>query len=129
MIVPFAQHMGIEFGEAAGGRCRCELRLGPVHMNSNGVAHGGVPFSLADTAMGAALKSLLAEGETCVTIELKINYHRPGIQGALLACDSAVVHKGRTVATVESRLSADGKLIASALGTFAILAVAPRSAA
>jgi acyl-CoA thioesterase len=123
MSIPFAEHLGIVFGEADAGRSHCRLPLKPELTNSNGVAHGGVPFSLADTGMGAALKTLLAPGETCVTIELKINYHRPGA-GSTLSCDSQVVHKGRTIATVESRVSVDGTLIASTLGTFAILAKA-----
>jgi acyl-coenzyme A thioesterase PaaI-like protein len=38
-----------------------------------------------------------------------------------LTCDSRVVHRGRTIATVESRVTMDGTLMASALGTFAIL--------
>jgi len=63
---------------------------------------------------------MLAPGERCVTVELKISYHRPGA-GRTLSCDSQVVHKGRTIATVESRVSVDDTLIASALGTFAIL--------
>ena len=125
MNIPFAEHLGIRFGTAAEGKSRCELRLQPAHMNSVGVAHGGVPFTLADTGMGAALKTLLTPSEHCATIELKINYHRPGA-GEMLTCDSQVVHKGRTIATVESRVSADGKLIASCLGTFAITASAPR---
>jgi acyl-CoA thioesterase len=119
--IPFAEHLGIVFGEAANGRSRCELPLVAQLRNSNGVAHGGVPFSLADTGMGAALKTMLAPGEACVTIELKMNYHRPGA-GARLVCDSNVVHRGRTIATVESRVAVDGTLMASALGTFAIVA-------
>lgn len=125
MNIPFAEHLGIRFGASAEGKSHCELRLQPAHMNSVGVAHGGVPFTLADTGMGAALKTLLAPSEHCATIELKINYHRPGA-GETLTCDSQVVHKGRTIATVESRVSADGKLIASCLGTFAITAGAAR---
>ncbi|MDO9438604.1 PaaI family thioesterase [Hydrogenophaga sp.] len=125
MNIPFAELLGLRFVTAAEGKSRCELRLQPAHMNSAGVAHGGVPFTLADTGMGAALKTLLASGEHCATIELKINYHRPGT-GEMLTCDSQVVHKGRTVATMESKVTADGKLIASCLGTFAITASGPR---
>jgi acyl-CoA thioesterase len=123
MSIPFADHLGITIEEAADGRSQCRLPLRPELKNSNGVAHGGVPFTLADTGMGAALKTLLAPGESCVTIELKINYHRPGA-GSTLTCDSQVVHKGRTIATVEGRVNVDGTLMASTLGTFAILAKA-----
>jgi len=120
MTIPFAEHLGISFGEAGDGRSRCELRLRPEHGNSTGVAHGGVSFTLADTGMGAALKTLLAPAERCVTVELKINYHRPA-GGMILRCDSRVVHKGRTLATVEGCVTVDGRHVASALGSFAII--------
>jgi acyl-CoA thioesterase len=119
-VIPFAEHVGISFGEADSGRSRCQIELGPMHANSIGVTHGGVPFTLADTGMGAALKTLLAPEEACVTIELKINFHRPAA-GTIMACDSSVIHKGQTLATVESRVKVDERLVASALGTFAIV--------
>jgi acyl-CoA thioesterase len=119
MGIPLADHLGIRFGDAADGHSSCLLPLKPEHGNSSGAAHGGIAFTLADTGMGAALKTLLVPSERCVTIELKINYHRPS-KGAVMSCDSTVIHKGRTVASVESRVSVDGALVATACGTFAI---------
>src|SRR5262245_49603621 len=53
----FARSLGIEIVEAALGRAVTRVRLEERHMNFNGVAHGGLTFTLADAAMGYASNS------------------------------------------------------------------------
>jgi acyl-CoA thioesterase len=117
--IPFARLLGIVQDSAREGRSRCTLPLRPELLNSNGVAHGGLTFTLSDTCMGAALRSVLAQDERAVTVETKVNYFRPG-QGDALRCDCEVVHRGRTLANVESRIWCGDVLVATANGTFAI---------
>jgi len=95
------------------------LKIQPYHFNSSGVVHGGVLFTLADTGMGAALYPSLQPTEGCATIEIKINYFRPVTEGEL-SCRSAVVHRGRSTANLESTLSVGGVVVGKANGTFAI---------
>lgn len=116
----FTRHVGLHFGPAEGGRSHCTLQVQPFHFNSAGVVHGGVMFTLADSAMGAALYGVLGEDAFCTTVEIKINYLKPVTQG-LLACDAVVVHQGRTLAYVDGSVLVDGVLVAKANGTFAIL--------
>ena len=116
---PFGEHLGLRFAGRTDGGSRYELSIAPEHINPHGVVHGAVLFALADTGMGAALYPTLAPEESCATIEIKINFHRPAAAGTLL-CDSTLVNRGRSVATLESRLTLDGKLIATASGNFAI---------
>ena len=123
---PFADHIGLAVAEQSAGRSRCVLTLKPEHLNPHGVVHGAVVFALADTGMGAALYPALAAGETCATIEVKINYFRPAREGELV-CETSLVNRGRTVANLESRVYAAGQLLASANGNYAILP--PRTAA
>ena len=80
-----------------------------------------VLFTLADTGMGAALLSTLSPIESCATIEVKINYFRPVVEGPL-SCRTEIVHRGRRTASLESTLLWDGKTVAKASGTFAIFA-------
>lgn len=116
---PFGDHIGLEFVEKTSGRSRCEVTIGDDHLNPHHVVHGAVLFAMADTSMGAALYPTLKEQESCATIELKINFFRSAAEGTL-SCESTLVHRGRTVANLESRISANGTLVASATGTFAI---------
>ena len=117
---PFADLIGLSVTQQSPGSSRCALTLRAEHLNPHGVVHGAVVFALADTGMGAALYPTLAPGESCATIEVKINYFRPAREGELV-CETSVVNRGRSVANLESRVFASGQLIASANGNYAIL--------
>ena len=65
------------------GRVTFELDAGPQHSSPPGTLHGGILCDLADAAMGCATLSLLEEGETFTTVELKINFLKPVWAGRL----------------------------------------------
>jgi uncharacterized protein (TIGR00369 family) len=82
-----------------------------------GMLHGGVLCDIADTAMGFALASTLAPGESFTTVELKINYLRP-VRETRLRADGRVVQRGRTVGYAECDITDEnGKLIAKSSST------------
>ena len=120
---PFAELVGFapRIGRRGSGRCSAALELRPQLLNPNGVAHGGVLFALADTAMGAALHTTLARGEFCATVEIKIHFLQPVLKGRV-RCSARVVQRGGRIAVLEAQLKAGRKLVAQALGTFAIFA-------
>jgi len=118
---PFAELLGFTVDSRGDGASRLSLEVGRRHFNPHGMVHGAVLYALADTGMGGALSSVLAEGELCTTIEIKINYFRPWRSGALV-CDTRVVHRGRTIAALQSELyDGEGRHLAQASGTFAIV--------
>jgi len=121
--LPFVDHVGLEVRERRPGFSRCALAVAPQHFNSFGVVHGAVIFALADTGMGAALLGTLEEDETCATIEVKINYFRP-VTGGEIECSTDLVHRGRTIANLESNVTVAGMLVAKANGSYAILRTA-----
>jgi len=92
-------------------------------MHPQQTVHGGVIFTIADTAMSIALMSVIPEGSRFGTIEAKINFLLPVRSGELLA-ESTLIHKGRSTAVVEATVYNinEGKqqAIAKALGTFYI---------
>ena len=83
------------------------------HGNPMGTVHGGILVDLADAAMGLACASLLDRGESFTTIELKINYFRPVINGRVDA-HAKVVNASRTIVYLECDivLAESGKLVA-----------------
>lgn len=115
----FIAHVGLKIDEAGPGFSRCSLEIGDVHRNGTGVAHGGVLFTLADTAMGAALYPLLQQGEICATIEIKIGYFKPVFDGTLV-CNATLLNKGKSVSSLEATIHNDGVLVSKASGTFSI---------
>lgn len=116
---PFAGHLGLHVVERGEGKSMLSVELQEYHKNSLGSAHGSVLFALADTGMGAALYTLLDQGQTCVTIEVKINYFKAVREGTI-RCQSTVVHKGRSVANIEASLYSEDILLAKANGSFSI---------
>ncbi len=119
MAFPFIDHVGVRIEEIGQGTSRLTLRVQPFHNNSQGVVHGGALFTLADTGMGAALYAVPGPQERGSTLEIKINYFKP-VRAGTVECRSQVVHRGRTVANLESSLFVDGVLMAKANGSFAI---------
>lgn len=117
---PFADLVGFSVTERTEKHCVTELSLEKKHLNPNGVVHGGVLYTLADTGMGGALMAALPEGHYCATIEIKIAYFRPAKEGTV-RCITELVHLGRRTASLESRLELEGKTLARAYGTFMIL--------
>lgn len=118
---PFGQLVGLRVEEMQGGRSRCALPIEAHHLNPNGVVHGGVVCSMADTGMGAALYSTLSEGEAGATVEIKINYLSAQREGTL-ECETSLVRRTGRLAVLESRVQCAGELVAIALGTYSVFA-------
>ena len=119
LFSPFAELIGLRFTELSSGESCCELDTTASLFNTNGILHGGVAYSLADTGMGAALFAGLEKGQSCATIEIKIAYFRPVTDGRLV-CESRVVQQGRRFAFLESEITNGERLVAKATGTFVI---------
>ena len=118
---PFAQLLGFEVNNRIKGESICTIEHHQKLNNPNNVIHGGVIYSLADTGMGAAITSILARGERCATIEIKITYLSPAGPFRLI-CHSRVLKKGSRVAMLESEVFSNDLLVAKASGSFAMFA-------
>ena len=114
---PVAELIGFEVVSAGDGHCTMKLEAQQRHSNPMGTLHGGILCDLADGAMGCACVSLLAEGDTFATVELKINYLRAFWTGMLFA-HGKVVDRGKTVGMTECDIVDDrDRLIARASST------------
>ena len=124
---PYAELVGftLRLGRKGSGSCSAALDVRAELLNPNGVVHGGALFSMADTAMGAALHTTLAPGEFCATVEIKIHFLQPVTKGKI-RCRTRLVQRGSRIAVLESHLSVGRLPVAQALGTFAIFVPRPR---
>ena len=98
------------------------LDVSDRHLNPNGVVHGGVVFTLVDTAMGRATMSVLEEGRICASIEVAVRYLRP-ITGGRLVATASVLRAGRRIVHLEGRVTVDGddRPVAVVQASFAVL--------
>ncbi len=109
--------LGARITEAEPGRVVLELVAGPQHRHGGGVVQGGVITQIADAAMGMTLATLQPDGIWNTTIELKINFIRPAIDGRLRAV-GRVVEMGEVLLFSEADvLDEAGRLIARASST------------
>jgi uncharacterized protein (TIGR00369 family) len=114
---PVAELIGIRLVSVDDGECVFEMEAAPEHANPMGTVQGGVICALADAAMGLAYASLLDDGESFTTLELKTNYLRQVTDGKLVAT-GRVVHAGRTIGlTTCDVVDAEGRKVAHATST------------
>jgi acyl-CoA thioesterase len=117
---PLAELLGVSVDSTGDGHARFSLGVRAELMNPLGVLHGGIVYTLVDYAMGAALFTRLVPGERCATLEMKINYLAPVLDGRILA-DAHVVGRTKRIGVLEARVHDDqDRLIALATGSFYI---------
>lgn len=121
-----ALRMNFALVEVSEGRAVFKGMPSERHLNPLGGVHGGWAATLVDSALGCCVHTLLDAGEAYSTAEMKINYTRPITpKTGLVTCEGKVVHKGRTLAVSEARLTdGNGKLLAFATETCSIFPLA-----
>lgn len=116
----FFQHLGLTSAKMEGDVAIITLDVRPEHLSPTRAVHGGVIFSLADTAMGAAIWPTLTTGERPATISASIDYLAPVTEG-MLTCEARVVSRGRRVAFCHALVrNSAGRLVAQVTGSFNI---------
>ncbi|RYD91139.1 MAG: hydroxyphenylacetyl-CoA thioesterase PaaI [Sphingobacteriales bacterium] len=80
----FAQLLGIEVEKVREGYCRLHLTVRDDMLNGFGNLHGGVTYSLADTAFGLACNS---QGRFSVALSVTMDYLEAGAVGDILTAE------------------------------------------
>ncbi|MEW6268312.1 MAG: PaaI family thioesterase [Thermodesulfobacteriota bacterium] len=115
----FAHTLGIQVVDVRQGYARLELDVRPRLKQPAGVLHGGASFGLADTAVAVALRPLYGVEAVLLTIEMKINYLEPIVDGRVIA-EAYVMRASRRSAYAEVDLWSHDKLAARATTTYMI---------
>lgn len=107
---PWAQALGIRYLALRRGYCRLSLALQPHMVNFHGYPHGGVIFSLADVAFGAACNS---HGEPNVALAVTISFLAAVKPGATLFAEGRERKQGRRAGFYDVTVTTeDGTLVA-----------------
>jgi len=91
--------------------------------NPLGMVHGGYAATLLDSAMGCAIHTKLAAGQTYSTLEFKINFTRAlTVNTGEVEAIGTIVHVGKKTAVAEGKLvDSTGKVYATGSTTCIIL--------
>lgn len=111
----FSQWLGIQRLEVRAGYCRLGLTIRRDMLNGFGVAHGGIAYSLADSALAFAANT---HGRHALSIETSISHTAPLEEGERLVAEASEIQLGHRIGIyrVEIRLES-GALAALFKGT------------
>ena len=111
----FSQWMGIEVIESERGYCKLTMMVREEMTNGFGVCHGGITFSLADSALAFASNS---HGSISLALENNINFTKKVSAGDTLIAETEELQNGRTIGVYKVRiLNQDEDLVAEFRGT------------
>ncbi len=116
----FAGRIGARDRWAEDGRAGLALDVTDEHLNEAGTLHGGVLATLADTAMGQAVRSSTGEHDVPATSQLTVTYLRPGAPGTVVVT-ARVRTQGAHLTVCEAEIEQDGADLVHAVATFAVL--------
>jgi uncharacterized protein (TIGR00369 family) len=108
------QAMAITITRATEDEVRAELTVGPEHLQSYGIVHGGVHCGLIESmaSIGAALYAM-PRGQSVVGLENNTSFIRAVRAGTKLRAVSTPITRGRKTQVWEGRIvDEDEKLVA-----------------
>ena len=116
----FYRWSGIELIDAVEGTVTLRLALEEHHVNIQGFAHGGLLATLADAAMGLAIRSAVEPGRRHVTVAMDVHYLRPVTRGTVTSTGRAV-RVGTELGYAEAEVTDErDRMIVRAAGTYSV---------
>ena len=113
--------LGLRVVSTAEGEAVVEMPTTEDMANLSGFVHGGMISTLADSAMGRSLRTVAPGVVRAMSFDLKLNFISAAKIGETLKATGRVVHAGRRTMVTECRVEGrDGRLVATASGTFAV---------
>lgn len=89
----FSQWLGIELLEIREGYSRLRMTIRKEMVNGFGIAHGGIAFSLADSAFAFACNN---RNNLSVALDTNISFTRAVQVGDTLTAEATEIHNGRS---------------------------------
>jgi len=89
----FSQWMGVEVQDVTEGYSRIRMNIRKEMGNGFGIVHGGIPFSLADSAFAFACNN---RNNLSVALDVTITFTKAVNVGDTLTAEAKEVHNGRS---------------------------------
>ena len=89
----FSQWLGIEVIEIKEGYSKIQMTVRSEMMNGLGIVHGGIAFSLADSAFAFACNN---RNVLSVALDTAINFLKPVHIGDVLTAEAKELHNGKS---------------------------------
>lgn len=112
---PFYKLLGVELVELSPGEAVLKILPTIEHTNPLGMIHGGLLLSIADAAMGNAVRTLGSRG---VTVDMSTSFLSSAKIGQEIIAKGKVLKAGRNLFFAEATVTSDEKLLVKCTGTF-----------
>lgn len=89
----FSQWLGIEVIEVKEGSSKIRMNVRSEMINGFGIVHGGIAFSLADSAFAFACNN---RNNVSVALDTSINFLKPVQVGDVLTAEAVEIHNGKS---------------------------------
>ena len=89
----FSKWMGVKIDAIDAGICVLRATVNEEMLNGFRIAHGGISYSIADSALAFASNS---RGVQCVSIETSISHVKKVLEGDVLIAKAREVYRGKT---------------------------------
>jgi acyl-CoA thioesterase len=89
----FSQWLGIEVLDIKEGYSKIKMTVRPEMINGFGIVHGGIAFSLADSAFAFACNN---RNVLSVALDTSINFLKPVHVGDVLTAEAKELHNGKS---------------------------------
>ena len=89
----FSQWLGIEVLEIREGYSKLQMLIRQEMINGFDIVHGGIAFSLADSAFAFACNN---RNNLSVALDTSINFIKPVLPGDILIAEAKELHNGRS---------------------------------
>lgn len=122
----FYRWAGVELIDASPGVVEIAFEANTQHLNLQGLVHGGILATLADTAMGLAVRTVLEPGRRHVTVQLGIEFLSPGRPGKITARGRSVKIGTQLGFAEADVMNGAGRLLARAHSTLSVTKEEPR---
>lgn len=89
----FSQWMGVEVLDVKEGYSKIKMTIRQEMVNGFGIVHGGLPFSLADSAFAFACNN---RNNLSVALDVTITFTKAVNVGDILTAEAKEIHNGRS---------------------------------
>jgi uncharacterized protein (TIGR00369 family) len=119
--LPFAELLGIKVVSASPDKIIGEMTVREDLCTVPAVLHGGAIVAFADTLGAMGTIANLPQGAGTTTIESKTNFIAPAPLGTRVLGETTPIHRGRRTMIWQTRISAEGRLLALVTQTQLVL--------
>lgn len=104
----FSQWLGIEIIESSLGKSILKMEVRKEMLNGFGIAHGGITYSFADSALAFASNS---HGRKAVSIETSISHIKPVKEKDILLATAELKNLGNKIAIYEIEIKNQNSIL------------------